>query len=601
MGSYMNAMKLKLSTVVLLSCFGFLSLILLWSLILPSSNRLGLEDRTKQPNMDHIIKRLALLRPTIEEMMSRTGTAGLTYGVVHHGEIIHTENFGYRDVEERLPVNEDTIFQVASLTKAMVAAAIGILVEDKKMNWDTPVKEILPEWHVQDPIVRNTTTIIDCLAHRTGLQMNNYWLESNNNIIIPMKDSMKLLNGLIPVKPFRGQFQYNNLGYEVAGHVIEKLSGMTWDQMLSSKIFEPLEMHRTGTHQNFCGPDNVSKAYGSLSNGTPVRIGDPKIGDNTVAGAAGGVRSSLNDMLKLMKVWLKTGEHQFSSRLTSTPGSPLKQANHILSAQIPIGSPSYHETSYALGWARTQLPGPMGAIGLNGLWLRGPAGSPTGMPFVAKSATPQLAIYHQGSNPGVLAATILLPESQSAIVVLSNTLALNDCADWVSQLLVESLLDVDGKFKNDYLQIVKDTVALALAWYPAMAKELRENRTLEIPRNLQDYVGVYYNTVGTVHIDVTYDGEQLKFAFQGLEDEVWDLRHWEGDTFTWLPESRDIIASRGRFTFQSPDYYKIKFAVSGIGNVEQLTWVHEGWNIPEGEDFFKIDSLKSGYLGQKPL
>jgi hypothetical protein len=168
----------------------------------------------------------------------------------------------------------------------------------------------------------------------------------------------------------------------------------------------------------------------------------------------------------------------------------------------------------------------MGAIGLNGLWLPGPAGSPTGMPFVGKSVTPQLVIYHQGSNPGVLAVVaILLPESQSAIVVLSNTLALNDCADWVGQLLVESLLDVDVKVKNDYLQIVKDTVTSALAWYPTMAKELRENRTLEIPRNPQDYVGVYYNAVGTVHIGVTYDGEQLKFAFQGLKDEVWDLRH----------------------------------------------------------------------------
>jgi CubicO group peptidase (beta-lactamase class C family) len=204
---------------------------------------------------------------------------------------------------------------------------IGMLVKDKKMKWDTPIKEILPNWHVQDPTVRNATTIVDCLAHLTGLQMNNYWLESNNNIIIPMKDSMKFLNGLIPVKPFRGQFQYNNLGYEVAGHVIEKLFGMTWDQMLRSKIFEPLEMHRTGIYENFCGPENVSKAYGSLSNGTPVQIGDPQIGDDIVAGAAGGVRGSLNDMLK---IWLKTGEHKFRTHLTSTTGSPEASQPYIV-------------------------------------------------------------------------------------------------------------------------------------------------------------------------------------------------------------------------------------------------------------------------------
>ncbi len=173
-----------------------------------------------------------------------------------------------------------------------------------------------------------------------------------------------------------------------------------------------------------------------------------------------------------------------------------------------------------MGWARTQLPGPLGVVGLNGMWLPEASGSPNGMPFVGKSTAPQLVIYHQGSNPGVLAAVNLLPESQSAIVVLSNTLALNDCADWVGQLLLESFLDVKTEFQNDYLQIVKDTVARALAWYPAMEKELRENRTLELPRDPHDYIGIYYNAVGTVHIDVTYDEGTLKIAFQGLPDEI---------------------------------------------------------------------------------
>jgi hypothetical protein len=79
---------------------------------------------------------------------------------------------------------------------------------------------------------------------------------------------------------------------------------------------------------------------------------------------------------------------------------------------------------------------------------------------------------------------------------------------------------------------------------------------------------------------------RLNIIFQGLPDEYWPLYHWEEDTFTWLPESRDAIASRGRFTMQSPDYYKINFRVSPGGKVESLTWIHEGWNVPEGEDFF---------------
>ena len=536
--------------------------------------------------MEKVIQRLISLTPTIREMMSITGTAGLTYGIIYRGELIHTRNFGYRDIEAKLPVYKDTIFQVASLTKNMVAAIIGMLVEEGKMDWNTPIKDILPDWNIEDQAVHNLTTIVDCLAHRTGLQMNNYWLESNNNIIIPATDSMKLINGLKPVLPFRRQFQYNNLGYEIAGHVIDKLSGTSWNQMLQTRLFDPLDMNRTGTHENFAGPDNVSKAYGALSSGTPVRIGDAKVGPDTVAGPAAAVRSTLSDMLQLTKAWLRAAEHQFQNRVTSTPGSPLKQVGTIMSNHVPMPCPSYHESSYGLGFARTQLPGPMGVLGLNGVWLDGPPGSPKGMPIVGKGGPKKLVVWHQGSHPGVLAALNMVPEDQSAVLVMSNTLALNDCADWVGQMLLESLLDVPDK--NDYLQITKDTVATALAWYPAMEKALRGHPETEAPRKLEDYVGVYRNEVVTVHIDVTLTDGHLNIVFQGLDDEVWPLRHWEHDTFTWLPESRDAIASRGRFTFQTPDYYKIKFFVLNKW-VGKLTWVHEGWNLPEGEEFFKVE------------
>ena len=541
--------------------------------------------------MEPIVNRVTALRLVIEEMLARTGTAGLTYGIIYQGEVVHTEHFGYRDIDKKLPVNGDTIFPIASLTKNMVSAIVGMLVEEGKLSWNTPIKDILTDWNVHDSTVYNLTTIVECLGHRTGLQMNNYWLASNNNIIIPLKDSMKLINGLKPVKPFRGQFQYNNLGYEVASHVIRKLSGQSWNQMLQSRLFDPLEMTRTGTHQNFAGFGNVSKAYGALSNRSPVRISDPQIGDNTLAGANGGVRSTLHDMLKLTQAWLHAAEHQFNEHVTSTPDSPLKQVGHIMSGHIPISSHSYRETSYAQGFARTQLPGTLGAIGLNGFWLSEPAGAQKGFPLVGKGANPQLVVYHQGSNPGVLAAYNLLPESQSAVVVLSNTLALVDTADWVGQLLLEAVLNVPNK--NDYLQITKETTERALAWYGSMHKELRENRTHKAPRNLKHYVGVYWNVVGTVHIDVAVIDGIFSIIFQGLPDEVWPLHHWEQDTFTWLPDSRDAIASRGRFTFQSPDYYKIKFGLSDGDKVESLIWIHEGWNVPEGEVFFKTDRQKT--------
>ncbi|MCJ1310191.1 hypothetical protein MMC25_003852 [Agyrium rufum] len=100
--------------------------------------------------MEGNIKRLVVLRPMVEELMAIAETARLAYGISYRGEIIHSETFGYCNVEGTLPVNEDTIFQAASLTKLLLAAEIGMLVEEKEFCWDTPLKEILPEMHVED-------------------------------------------------------------------------------------------------------------------------------------------------------------------------------------------------------------------------------------------------------------------------------------------------------------------------------------------------------------------------------------------------------------------------------------------------------------------
>lgn len=121
--------------------------------------------------MGDLTKRLEALKPTIKMIMGITGTAGLSIGVMHHNRIIYRGNFGFRHVEQKLPVTEETIFPGCSLTKAMVRAAIGILVEEKKVNWDTHLKDILPDFQPRDYILRNATTVINVLSHRTGMSI----------------------------------------------------------------------------------------------------------------------------------------------------------------------------------------------------------------------------------------------------------------------------------------------------------------------------------------------------------------------------------------------------------------------------------------------
>lgn len=180
-----------------------------------------------------IPERVAALGPTIEKLMSIGGTAGLSLGILQHGKPIHHANYGFRNVQEKLPMTEETITPGCSLAKAMTAASIALLVEENKVTWDTRVKNILPDFGIQDDILRNHTTVADLLCHRTGMSWgDNYYVSTENNIIIPGKDGMKYLNSQEPLLPFRGQFQYNNLPYELAGYVIERLSGVTYYQIL---------------------------------------------------------------------------------------------------------------------------------------------------------------------------------------------------------------------------------------------------------------------------------------------------------------------------------------------------------------------------------
>ena len=170
-------------------------------------------------------------------------------------------------------MTEETITPGCSLAKAMTAAGIALLVEENKLTWETRVKDILPDFAIRDDILRNHTTVTDLLCHRTGMSWgDNYYISSENNVIIPGNAGMKYLSSQEPVLPFRAQFQYNNLGYELAGHVIEKLSGATYSDFVTSRLTTPIGMSRTSFKSPQASTDNVATCYNVLDDGTPTAV-----------------------------------------------------------------------------------------------------------------------------------------------------------------------------------------------------------------------------------------------------------------------------------------------------------------------------------------
>jgi CubicO group peptidase (beta-lactamase class C family) len=140
--------------------------------ILPLKLNLCSISKLTMSSTQAIQSRLHALRPNLQEIMKIGSTPGAAIAVIHNGELIYQENLGYRDLEKKLPVTEETIFPCASLTKAVVAAALGICVDEEigGLKWDSKVHDVLPEWTSADEILKKEMTVTDCLSHRVGME-----------------------------------------------------------------------------------------------------------------------------------------------------------------------------------------------------------------------------------------------------------------------------------------------------------------------------------------------------------------------------------------------------------------------------------------------
>jgi CubicO group peptidase (beta-lactamase class C family) len=523
--------------------------------------------------MASLSSRLDALRPKIEELMRLGGTPGLILGVMHQGNQVYNASYGYRDAEQGLPLNDETILPVCSLTKAVTAAAVGVLVDEKKTAWDTLVKDALPSLNIKDETLQNQMTIADLLCHRSGMSWaDNLIIGTDNNVLIGEEDSMTYLNSQTRLLPFRAQFAYSNLAYELAGKVVESHSNESYSDFVQSRIFDPLGMTRTYLKTPPADLDNVGKCYNALDNGTFVPITSVKAGDDGLGAPFGGMRTCIRDLMKLYKAFMQGFNHQIATGNTVTEGLPLKQVAQLMSAHVPMDQPSKNEASYGFGWARVQLPGKMGQIGMNPGLMR------DGMPIVGKGVPPRLVLFHQGSLPGALCLTMLLPDTESAIVITSNALSLNDVPDWVGQMVLEEFLEVPASERNDYLAAAMTSLKMNLRWYPYLVRDLqRAQKKGTSPRELGAYAGTYWDSLHIFKIIVTVEEDnRLYWALQGLETEKFVLTHYEDDIFTWL-QPRNELSRRGRWVGadQGPSFWKVEFKAGPDGKPDRLYWVHD--------------------------
>ncbi|OAK99981.1 beta-lactamase/transpeptidase-like protein [Phaeosphaeriaceae sp. SRC1lsM3a] len=526
--------------------------------------------------VERLLSRLRALSPVISEIVKSSGAPGASIGVLHQGEVIHTEGFGFYDEKHETP-DENTIYYLASLSKTFTASAVATLVEWGKLEWTTPISSVLPEFQHWDSNVQANATIVDFLAHRSGLApKNNIWNAEFGQSTMGKNAAIPMVNSLEKLFELREGFQYNNWGYAVADEVITALSGeFSWGTALHKYIFEPLEMTRTITSSR-SDLDNRAEPYQSFSSLEPHHLKPrPQFEDGHIMQGAVGVQSCVSDLLKYYKAILSAWEDQEQQKTTSSPGNPLFQVSTLLQSHAKMFRlPSGNENSYALAWARTEFPAPMGSIGLNPTYI-------PEMPIVGKNLSkPRLGFWHQGSNMCTLNFVTLLPDTRTAVVVLSNGLANNDVSDWIGQLLLQTIFEDPEPV--DYLELAKLSAARSNARWPKITEDLEKERTpgtTHLP--LTSYVGKFYNKIGTFGLEFRLQESGLQFCFQENHAYWYSMEHYENDIFTWVL-TRDQNVERGRFPVTWRAFYKIRFQKGDDGSVDSLIWEHDGaWDAGE--------------------
>ncbi len=325
----------------------------------------------------------------VEKSLAKFEVAGVGIGIVKDGKIIYNKGFGVKNIETKQPVNAYTNFAIASNSKAFTTAALAILEDEGKLKWTDKVKDHLPEFKMYNDYVTENFNILDLLTHRSGLGLgvgDLMFFPDGSNFTV--KDVLTSFQHFKPVSAFRTQFDYDNLLYIVAGEVIAKVSGMSYEEFVQKRIITTLQMDQTFVGSLLKDKSNLATPH-STQSGTIKTIDAFDIG---IGSAAGGIYSNVTDMSKWMITRLNKGK--YGTDLKSTLFS-LKNHNemwrlHTVEPNNPNPRYNSHFNGYGLGWGLSDEKG-------------------------------NLKVTHTGGLPGMLSIVTMYPDMNLGIVILTNT------------------------------------------------------------------------------------------------------------------------------------------------------------------------------------
>ncbi len=443
----------------------------------------------------------------------------ITIGVVKDGELVFTGNYGVKEVGKEAEPNANTLYAIASNSKAFTATILGMLVEEGKLKWNDKVKDYLPYFALYDPWVSNEVTIRDLLSHRVGLGTFSgdvIWYKSD----LSSEEIIKRIKHIPAAYDFRAGYGYSNVMYITAGEIIRIITGKTWAENVKERIFDPLGMTRSITSPNGLeGKGNFATPHAREDHvNIPIEWEDwEKIG------ALGGVISSVNDISKWMILNLNHGiygkDTLFSKKTRNMVWRP--HNSHYID-HTKKNDFNRHFNAYGLGWGLSDYHG-------------------------------NLRVGHTGGFDGMITAITMIPDKKLGVVVLTNGMKSPIMAATyyaLDQFLGIETVDWSAKILEDINKYQKEDNRV---------EERKEKRVLNTNPSIAvgDFLGTYKSDIYG-DIKITKKENHLRMNFEHSPDLSATLRHWHYDVYEIIWDAKHAWFNFGTVKFNLDNNLKVK-------------------------------------------
>lgn len=329
----------------------------------------------------------AQIDAVVADAMQTFDVPGISVAVVKDGQLVHAKGYGLRSINGKEAVDANTLFGIASNSKAFTAAALAVLVDEGKLRWDDKVTQYLPYFKMYNNYVSQEFTIRDLLTHRSGLGLGAgdlmIWPDHNN---FTTRDIIFNLRYLKPVSAFRTKYDYDNLLYIVAGEVVREASGQSWEDFVQQRFLSPLGMTQTApSFTRLRDTSNVISPH--VPTDGKLKVISRYKGETF--NAAAGLYSSAEDLSKWVAMLLNKGRTADGKILLSEA-----QLKELWTPQtlMPVTNMSPYKSNfkaYALGWQITDING-------------------------------YKQVSHTGGLDGIVTQVLMIPELGLGIIVLTN-------------------------------------------------------------------------------------------------------------------------------------------------------------------------------------